>query len=431
MAHARLSASQAKRWMGCPGSVRLIEAMPRGARRGSSEASRLGTAAHALLEACLASAKQNGFDEAVNGPRVFVGVAKVIVAPDEEGGEGRMATVTERTPEGHYAYPVDDDMADAVSVAYGEVRDLMERYPWADLRLESRASLDDYGPDLGGTADIVVDAWPDALYVLDYKHGAGVTVEVEENHQTRTYILAEAHASGFTHSRYVTGIVQPRRRHDDGSVRTEELTAEELTAFGASVRAARKLVDDPDAPLVLGDHCTWCDARTSCPAQIRAAQEQAQVDFMEPWDGTPLPVPEDLPSLGQLMGYVPALEALCKRARQLAHEALARGEAVPGYKLVRGKQGNRQWKADPEEIARAASVLGMPDQMWEPRRIRSPAQIEKLGKEWKALLKANEADWVERPPGRVAMAPEGDPRPAVEVDPSFGELDFDGGDGNE
>ena len=48
-AHARLAPSASKRWMACPGSIRMTANLP----RTTSEYAELGTAAHLLFEMCM------------------------------------------------------------------------------------------------------------------------------------------------------------------------------------------------------------------------------------------------------------------------------------------------------------------------------------------------------------------------------------------
>jgi len=153
--HARLSPSASKRWMVCPGSVRLIESLdlPETFNRYAAE----GTVAHEIHELAL--------------------LAKGVAADHI----GKKMTVD------GFEFTVNEEMSDTVQVSLDYVQERIDEHEgWGyrvELKVEVRASLKPLGiPGLdGGTSDVVLLVWDgDTLVeieVIDYKHGQGVAVE--------------------------------------------------------------------------------------------------------------------------------------------------------------------------------------------------------------------------------------------------------------
>lgn len=262
--HARLSPSSSKRWMTCPGSVRLIESLdlPETFNRYAAE----GTVAHEIHENGLVTG---------NNAAAYIGAVMTV--------DGFKFTVT-------------DSMADAVQTSLDYVRDRIACHEeWGytvELRVEVRASLEYLGiPGLdGGTSDIVLLVWDgDTLIemeVIDYKHGAGVAVEAEHNTQALCYALGSAkpvekHITADTN--ICITISQPRAIHREGPIRVWEVTVKELFNWEEDELVPKaEATLEPDAPLVPSeDGCRFCKAAGQCPALYNKTQEIAIADFAE------------------------------------------------------------------------------------------------------------------------------------------------------
>jgi hypothetical protein len=129
------------------------------------------------------------------------------------------------------------------------------------------------------------------------------------------------------------------------------------------------------------------------------------------------------------------LEGWISDLRALALQVLESGNPVPGFKLVPGKKGARQW-ADPaqaEKLLREVFRLKI-EEAYDLKLI-SPTSAEKLAKagtigprQWpkaQALITQSE--------GKAHVAPASDPRPALEVKPLADEFEAaapDVGDGD-
>lgn len=230
--HAKLSASGAARWMACPRSVALEEEF----ENQDTEYSREGTEAHALAEKLLSIFK-------AEGRREFTA---------EELGENR-------------------DMSSAVltylDYIFALYDSLLLIHLDTALFIETRVNFEKYVPEGFGTCDCIIIA-DEVLHTIDYKHGRGVRVEVNENPQPRLYALGALEMFSWQYPiRWVqTHIVQPRINNID----SETMTVEELLAWGEDeVKPKALLAYNDEGDFVPGDHCRFCKARAICKARAR------------------------------------------------------------------------------------------------------------------------------------------------------------------
>lgn len=340
IAHASFGASNSKRRMACPGSLKAEERFP----DESSPFAELGTAAHELGEHCL----ENNIED----------VALCI------GGSFN-------------DHIVDDNMATAVQTYVNFVRATEAEEAPALLRLEQRFSLEDLDPPMPmfGTSDCTIYGKETGnLWIIDYKHGQGVAVDVEDNAQLKYYALGAVLKIGNKApiNQVHTAIVQPRASHRDGSIRTYSYTKDEILDFGTDLIDAAHAALAPDAPLIAGDHCKFCKAAGVCSALRGNALAVAQDEF-----GVIKSVDDLTPEeIGAYMDKLPLIEEWIKSLRRHAHTMLEAGTSVPGFKLVE-KRPTRRWKNQDELLDWAASQ-NLEDEEIFDKKIKSPAQIEKV-----------------------------------------------------
>lgn len=390
MSHAELSPSSAHRWMACPGSVALCRGIP----DTSSHAAREGTAAHELGEMCLKSHQ---------------GAAHWI---------GYSLHVEEET------FDVDAEMAEHVQTYVDVVRILQKGL--APSQLPNR---DDY-VNLGklhveqkvhavrdvvyGTADATV-VTPDVLHVVDFKYGAGVHVEVEENVQAMCYALGSVNSTpDWGGDTIKLHIVQPRHRL--GGHSSWSISWGDLKDWGCAILLpAVERTKQPDAPLVPGEkQCQFCPAKATCPALEEAALDAAREAFGQfnedehALDPIMPVVAEVSPErLAQILTAIPMAEKWFKAVKAHAAEQALAGVAIPGHKTVK-VVGNRTWKDAADAEAMLSLFVAEANLKTEPKLI-SPAQVEKL---------LSKADWdlvashTTKPDKGTALVPESDKRPA-------------------
>ncbi len=379
-AHATLGPSDSDRWFNCPGAIRESRGLP----RPESEYAKIGTAAHWVGETCLKS------------------------------GENADAYIGQKAPNG---VEVDRDMATAVQVYLDEVRRL-EAETFAPVEVETRADLRHIDPDLWGTYDSRLVVPGEVAYVNDYKNGAKV-VEADAM-QLRIYALD---ALKHDVQRVVTTVIQPNAQHPDGPVRSHEYTRAELEAFVPELAEHAKATRDPAAPLKAGKWCHYCPKAPTCATLQARSLEIAQAEFSEVIDPTrpvakapPRPQEMTTTDLAKVLQLAPVVEAWLEQVAVYARQLAQTGVEIPGYKLVQGKEGNRQWR---DELMAAAELEKNGVEPYETKVI-SPATAEKaLGK---AAFRPLGATLTYRAPGAIALVPVTDKRPALICGPA---ADFD------
>jgi hypothetical protein len=331
--------------MNCPGSVRLAAEIDF-PDTGSVYAQE-GTAAHAVAEKCLL----DGMD-----PEFYVG----------QKFDG---------------IKVDRDMAAAVRVYVEKVRLVAKACGTVidKSHVETQFSLKQLNPP--GPMFGTVDYWdwePVAkhLWVLDYKHGAGVAVEATENPQAMYYALGAALSLGIKPEKITVVIVQPRCAHEDGTVRDYTFDYDRLQRFAAELLDAAHATTEPDAPLVQSEGaCRWCPAKAHCPLQHEYAVAVAQQEFDVVQENT-LPEPEALTEeeLEVILDKADMVSAWLNAVRKHAKDKLQANHEVKGWKLV-WKSAQRKWIDEDQVMRHLATIEGLDLDAFV--QVVSPAQVEK------------------------------------------------------
>lgn len=393
-AHAELGASSAVRWMTCPGSVRLCRDIP----DTESDYAREGSAAHALGEVCLLRKED---------PWEYLGEP----CPSEEFGD----------------IEVSADMVEAVTVYVEHIRKTYGLNP-SEKMIERRVSLEKLGSwakGMFGTADFIL-AWATkkTLHVDDYKHGQGVAVEVEDNPQLMYYGLAALFTMDLLNmiEQVTVTVVQPRKPHPDGPIRSVTYSVDELLAWGEKeLKPAVLATDDPDAPLVPSEKgCKFCAAKGSCPARAEQAMDNAMLDFDEEGGVAPKKKLDQLTpaEIAQILDAEKDIKDWLKGVAEYAQRSFNNGVDVTDgrYKLVAGRS-SRNWTSEEAAIEKLHE-LGLEDDDLYTRKFATPAQVEKMvGKDQRKEL----ADLIVKQKGSPTLAPADDKRPAIQRDP---ESDF-------
>lgn len=352
--HSNIGASSMYRWAKCPGSVKLSENIP----RTSSAYAEQGTNAHTLASEIL-----------LNQP------ASVTISDEEEISaiQTYVDYVTERSRNNIYF-------------------------------IEQRFDLERLYPGLFGTSDAVIfDVKTLTLEVIDYKHGAGIAVDVKDNMQLKYYALGSLLQMDKACTSIKLTIVQPRCYHPDGSIRSDVISPEELLNFAGDLVHYARATAKEDAPLVSGDHCKFCPAAGICPK----LSEEKDLILKDALNSITV---YDMEKLEKALTIIPQIEAWIEGVKSFAYNEARRGTKIPGHKLVY-KVARRKW-SDEKLAIETLFGLGCTNEILNSS-LKSPAQVEKiLDKTAKEILQR----LVIQESSGTVLVPEYDKRAEVSLD---------------
>lgn len=372
--HSEYPPSALKRLMNCPASKALCDSMP---DMPTSAYALQGSAAHLLASRCL-ELEIDATDK-IGSPLEYVDT-RVWTVEDVARYTNAGLPVPNYAMNEPYTFAawygqVDQDMALAVQKYLDEIRRkraLLKAHKWY---IEHQFDLSWIIKGMFGTVDSALLAPFNVLYVDDYKHGAGVAVDVKENSQLMAYGLgALGKDNPYGVSTVVLTIIQPRAVHADGPIRSWEISAKELLEWGMDVlRPALIKTNNVDACFKAGDWCKWCNGASRCPL-LANQMFSSQLTPIE----SKLPAINDLTSdeLDRYLSFADLLEIWIANIRQEGYRRLelALPNAPKQFKLVAGK-GSRQWHNEEFITQFAQQRLGK--NAFVTPGIKSPAQMEK------------------------------------------------------
>jgi hypothetical protein len=272
------------------------------------------------------------------------------------------------------------------------------------LMAEERVEIGPFfGLDQGifyGTADVLAMA-DNELLVFDLKTGY-VNVQAEENPQLLAYAIGASEELGWLFDTVRMVIFQPSA----GGAVEWVLSKADLIARAQRMRPAVALALTEDAPYKPTEEgCRYCPAAGVCKALQAESLALAQREFTDVDAFVNHLTPEEL---SVILAKADLIETAVKAAREHALKLLQTGQPVPGWKMVAGRK-NRIWREGVESFVVATlDVLGYERDQIAPRKLLSPAQVEKLLKNKEVV-----AGFVETPAGNPVLAPESDKRPAL------------------
>jgi hypothetical protein len=408
-----------------------------------NDASDEGTAAHFLLERCLAGQKEARHFQ---GTRIKV-----------ENGHAEFHTSG--------AYPVGLDMINEIQKTLDVIYSLADGatvYPEQVLSIELITGEE----GATGTSDTVIIKGDTAI-IADLKYGRRVQVFAEGNEQLLIYgasAVADFDALGEI-EHVELHILQPRLNHFD----VWKLSVGEMHERIEVIRqTAKRILAGPEGlTAVPGDkQCKFCKASATCNERtdhtmelivggfldldkgfIKVEMPQAEKLLAQSFGVTPKAItyhedaeglsshftvkkPSIRPSLeaateavatadderlATLMDAADMIEGFAKAVRAEVERRLLAGKFTDArYKLVEGRQGARSWTNEEEAEAALKAMRLKVDQMYDFKLI-SPTTAEKVLKE------ANPRKWnklqplIGRSDGKPSVAPASDKRPALNL----------------
>lgn len=388
--HSILSPSSAHRRVRCVGSLAACKDVPNVATRYAAE----GTVYHEIAAQVLTALDAGVPDDAPYSCDYYVGQTL--------SADGFEFVITEENAEHAQRY------VDAIRRIPG-----VRMY---EVRLDTSAVVGVVGQ--GGTGDCVtLDYENDTIHVDDLKFGYRV-VTAKDNEQLIEYGAAALYKFELLHPwKFVkVAIHQPR-----GAVKYDEhvYTVEELRAAMARIapfeQAAYKLWQNTPSDLAQfltpsEKGCEWCPIKGTCAKRSR--QMLDEFPLSEPGKpAAPAAITMTDAEIGAARDRVDAIEAWCADIKAQARARALAGHQIPGWKLVRGRKGDRKWEG---ELAQSNLELNLGDEAFKPREIISPADAEKKFKKAKLDFSIM-APFITQADGALSLERDASPKDAVSV----------------
>ena len=395
--HALLSASSSKQWLHCTPSARLQEQFPNESSVYAAE----GTFAH---EVCEYKVKKY-MKERVKRPQ----------------------------SEEYYTEEIDQITDVYAEFVISVIEDMKRNGCEPLVMVEEKVDYSHIAPSGFGTADMLIigrdENGKGVLHIADFKTGQGVFVDADHNSQMMLYALGGLAAYGYIYDIEIVrmSIIQPRL----DNISTFECTREELESWGESIRETAKLAYEGKGEQMPGDWCRFCRAKPVCKAckdeALSLCREEfidldegalsdeesvsSKVDMSEPVFKQPglIPISELaqlLPTLNRISSWIESVFAF------ISSEAINHGVPIPGYKVVEGR--SKRVFTDTKAVVDAAVANGYTD-LYKKQLITLTEFEKMMGKKKFAELLGK---YVTKPPGKLSLVPESDPREAVEINNS-------------
>lgn len=369
--HAKLSASGAKKWMNCPGSILLESNIPDSTSAYASE----GTTAHSLGEAKLRLAIKE-----ITRVKYHKVIKDLEITEDMES----------------YTDDYRDFVIERFNAAKAKTSD-------AVLMLEQRLDFSQWVPEGFGTGDVVIIA-DGTMEIIDLKYGKGVPVYATNNPQLKLYALGAINEYEFMYDLQdiTMTIFQPRIDNID----SDTLTVEDLFKWACEVEEKANKAFNGSDECNAGKHCDdgFCKARAICRAYTEERSKIAALDFKKP---------SEL-SIDEVAEVIDIADRLAKWSKLVSDYALDQavnhGVNYPGFKLVEGRS-NRQYGVDDTLVAAALIGKGYKDDDIWPRKLKGITDLEKYlsKKTFNEIL----GDMIIKPQGKPTLVQAEDKRPEL------------------
>ena len=404
--HAVLSASSSKQWIHCPPSARLQEPFP----NDSSVFAEEGTWAHELCE------------------------YKVKKYLHERKKRPQSEFYTEEIEQATDIYA-----EFVISIIEGMKRNGVEPLCFVEERLD----FSNIVPEGFGTGDMIIlgkdEQGRGLIHICDYKNGKGVFVDAHENSQMMLYATGALNAYGYIYEIEIVrmSIIQPRLEN----ISTYEMTADDLRTWGESIKPIAQMAFEGKGEQNPGEWCRFCRAKPVCKACMEEglalakeefldldagalADEAEETDATAPYNAdtaTPVFKQPGLVVFSELVKVLPTLNRISFWIESVfafvSAEAINHGVPVEGYKVVEGR--SKRIFTDTKAVVSAAEAEGYTDIY--KQELLTLTEFEKMmgKKKFAEVL----GEYVVKPPGKLALVPESDPRPAVDLSTAADEFE--------
>jgi hypothetical protein len=298
--------------------------------------------------------------------------------------------------------------------------------------IESKVPLF-YKPEDAGTVDFALVS-DERVYILDLKYGQGVIVDAKENMQLATYALSLIRSLeglyDFNDETLVTLTIYQPRTYEGSPTKIWATSLADLREFGRQILEAAIDIDEDNRDVLKfapsDEVCQFCPAKGFCKArqeQYAGAMRKVGLDFLDDLSEDQNLTPASTPSfesldelqIAAIVRFAPEIKKWLNSVESEAHKALEAGKKIEGLKLVKGKEGNRQWK-DEEEADKLLKGKLKADERYTKKLITLP-QAEKALKsqELSTRFQNQFKELTFRAPAKPVLALEDDPREAIQT----------------
>lgn len=365
--HAYLSASASHRWLACPPSAKLCANILDQA----SEYAQQGTDCHELCAYLVEKA-----------------LGREVIDPTEN--------LT------YYDTEMQNCAEEYRNYVLEQIEAAKEFCKDPQVMIEQRLDFSRWVENGFGTGDCVIVA-DEVLQIIDYKHGLGVLVSAGDdehggNSQMMCYALGalEVFEDIYDINQIKMTIFQPRR----DNISTYTISKEDLLKWADEVLApTAQLAYVGEGEFKAGDHCTFCKVKATCRKRAEYNLELAKYDFE-------MPATLDDTEIAAILEKVDEMISWGNDIKEYALQQAQSGVHFEGWKVVEGRS-NRKYT---DEAAVAFAVKDAGFDPYEKKLLGVTAMSTLLGKKkFEELL----GGLIYKPPGKPALVPESDKRPAM------------------
>lgn len=365
--HAYLSASASHRWLACPPSAKLCANILDQA----SEYAQQGTDCHELCAYLVEKA-----------------LGREVIDPTEN--------LT------YYDAEMQNCAEEYRNYVLEQIEAAKEFCKDPQVMIEQRLDFSRWVENGFGTGDCVIVA-DEVLQIIDYKHGLGVLVSAGDdehggNSQMMCYALGALEVFGdiYDINQIKMTIFQPRR----DNISTYTISKDDLLKWADEVLApTAQLAYVGEGEFKAGDHCTFCKVKATCRKRAEYNLELAKYDFE-------MPATLDDTEIAAILEKVDEMISWGNDIKEYALQQAQSGVHFEGWKVVEGRS-NRKYT---DEAAVAFAVKDAGFDPYEKKLLGVTAMSTLLGKKkFEELL----GRLIYKPPGKPALVPESDKRPAM------------------
>lgn len=365
--HAFLSASSAHRWLECPPSAKACE----GADDRASPYAQQGTDCHELCAYLVEKA-----------------LGREVIDPTDN--------LT------YYDAEMKNCAEEYRNYVLEQIEAAKEFCKDPQVMIEQRLDFSRWVENGFGTGDCVIVA-DEVLQIIDYKHGLGVLVSAGDdehggNSQMMCYALGALEVFGniYDINHIKMTIFQPRREN----ISTYTISRDDLLKWADEVLApTAQLAYVGEGEFKAGDHCQFCKVKATCRKRAEYNLELAKYDFK-------MPATLDDTEIAAILEKVDEMISWGNDIKEYALQQAQSGVHFEGWKVVEGRS-NRKYT---DETAVATAVADAGFDPYEKKLLGVTAMSTLLGKKkFEELL----GGLIYKPPGKPALVPESDKRPAM------------------